>query len=102
MTVEITLAVLISIAALIVSIVRGVKTDHKTDTKEIQERVAETTRLDVKLDGISKDLGDLKDEIRLQRKEFQNLTERVAKVEASASQAHKRIDDHLRGHDDKE
>ena len=82
MTVEITLAVLISIAALIVSIVRGVKTDHKTDTKEIQERV--------------------KDEIRLQRKEFQNLTERVAKVEASASQAHKRIDEHLHNHDDKE
>lgn len=102
MTVEITLAVLTSIAALIVSIVRGVKTDHKTDTKEIQERVAETTRLDVKLDAISKDLADLKDEIRLQRKEFQNLTERVAKVEASASQAHKRLDEHMRTHDERE
>ena len=90
MTVEITLAVVISIISLVVSIVRGVKTDHRTDTKEIQERVAETTRLDVKLDAISKDIADLKDEIRLQRKEFQNLTERVAKVEASASQAHKR------------
>lgn len=102
MTVEITLAIIISILSLIFSVYRGIKGDHKTDTKELQDRVAETTRLDVKLDGISKDLGDLKDEIRLQRKEFQNLTERVAKVEASASQAHKRIDDHLRGHDDKE
>ena len=102
MTVEITLAVIISIISLVISSVRGLKTDHKADAKEIQERVAETTRLDVKLDAISKDLADLKDEIRLQRKEFQNLTERVAKVEASASQAHKRLDDHLRGHDEKE
>ena len=102
MTVEITLAVILSIASLVVSIVRGVKTDHKTDTKEIQERVAETTRLDVKLDAISRDLADLKDEIRLQRKEFQNLTERVAKVEASASQAHKRLDEHIHNHDEKE
>lgn len=102
MTVEITLAVILSIASLVVSIVRGVKTDHRTDTKELQERVAETTRLDVKLDAISKDIADLKDEIRLQRKEFQNLTERVAKVEASASQAHKRLDEHMRSHEDKE
>ena len=102
MTVEITFAVIISIVSLVVSIVRGVKTDYKTDTKEIQERVAETTRLDVKLDAISRDLADLKDEIRLQRKEFQNLTERVAKVEASASQAHRRLDEHIRNHDEKE
>ena len=102
MTVEITFAVIISIVSLVVSIVRGVKTDYKTDTKEIQERVAETTRLDVKLDAISRDLADLKDEMRLQRKEFQNLTERVAKVEASASQAHRRLDEHIRNHDEKE
>lgn len=102
MTVEITLAVIISITSLVVSIVRGAKTDHKANAKEIQDRVAETTRLDVKLDAISKDLADLKDEIRLQRKEFQNLTERVAKVEASASQAHKRLDEHFRNHDEKE
>ena len=102
MNVEITLAVLISIASLVVAIVRGIKTDHKANAQEIHERVAETTRLDVKLDGISKDLGDLKDEIRLQRKEFQSLSERVAKVEASASQAHKRMDEHLHEHDKKE
>ena len=95
MTVEITLAVVISIISLVVSVVRGMRTDHKTDAKELQERVAETTRLDVKLDAISKDLADLKDEIRLQRKEFQSLAERVAKVEASASQAHKRLDEHI-------
>lgn len=100
MTVEITLAVIISIISLVVSVLRGIKTDHKTDTKEIQERVAETTRLDVKLDAISRDLAELKDEIRLQRKEFQNLSERVAKVEASASQAHKRLDEHIRVHEE--
>lgn len=100
MTVEITLAVIISIISLVVSVLRGIKTDHRTDSKEIQERVAETTRLDVKLDAISRDLAELKDEIRLQRKEFQNLSERVAKVEASASQAHKRLDEHIRVHEE--
>ena len=102
MTVEITLAVIISIISLVVSVLRGIITDHRTDSKEIQERVAETTRLDVKLDAISRDLAELKDEIRLQRKEFQNLSERVAKVEASASQAHKREDEHMRVHDERE
>lgn len=100
MTVEITLAVIISIISLVVSVVRGIKTDTKTNAKELQERVAETTRLDVKLDAISKDLADLKDEIRLQRKEFQILSERVAKVEASASQAHKRLDEHIHSHEE--
>ena len=100
MTVEITLAVIISIISLVVSVVRGIKTDSKTNAKELQERVAETTRLDVKLDAISKDLADLKDEIRLQRKEFQMLSERVAKVEASASQAHKRLDEHIHSHEE--
>ena len=100
MTVEITLAVIISIISLVVSVLRGIRTDHKTDAKEIQERVAETTRLDVKLDAISRDLADLKDEIRLQRKEFQSLAERVAKVEASASQAHKRLDEHIHSHEE--
>lgn len=100
MTVEITLAVIISIISLVVSVVRGIKTDTKTNAKELQERVAETTRLDVKLDAISKDLADLKDEIRLQRKEFQMLSERVAKVEASASQAHKRLDEHIHSHEE--
>lgn len=102
MTVEITLAVIISIISLLVSVLRGIKTDHRTDTKELQDRVAETTRLDVKLDAISRDLADLKDEIRLQRKEFQNLSERVAKVEASASQAHKRLDEHMKVHGERE
>ena len=102
MTVEITLAVIISVISLVISSVRGLKSDHKADSKEIQERIAETTRLDVKLDAISKDLADLKDEIRLQRKEFQTLSERVAKVEASATQAHKRLDEHIHTHTEKE
>ena len=102
MTVEITLAVIISVISLVISSVRGLKSDHKADSKEIQERIAETTRLDVKLDAISRDLADLKDEIRSQRKEFQSLSERVAKVEASATQAHKRLDEHIHNHAEKE
>lgn len=92
MTVEITLAVAVSIVSLCFSVYLGLKGNQRTDSKEAEARVAEMARVNVKLDSISKDLQDLKDEVRMSRQEVQNLSERVAKVEASASQAHKRLD----------
>lgn len=97
MTVEITLAVVVSILSLVLSAYLGLKGNQRNDSKEAQERVAEMARVNVKLDSISKNLQDLKDEVRMSRQEVQSLSERVAKVEASASQAHKRIDRWERG-----
>lgn len=81
-------SVLISLLAVLLSL----KSSKRTDTKDIETRVAENTRLNIKLDSIAQDVAETKEEIKMQRREVQNLTERMAKVEASARQAHLRLD----------
>ena len=75
-----------------VAIIFTVKGSKRTDVKDIEARVAENTKINIKLDNVAKDVAEIKEEIRLQRQEVQNLSERVAKVEASAKQAHHRLD----------
>ena len=75
-----------------VAILFTVKGSKRTDVKDIETRVAENTTINIKLDNVAKDVAEIKEEIRLQRQEVQNLSERMAKVEASAKQAHHRID----------
>lgn len=82
----------VSVLIALVSVFITIKNSKRTDTKDIEARVAENTKLNVKLDGIANDVAEIKEEIRLQRQEVQNLAERVAKVEASATQAHRRLD----------
>ena len=94
--------IIVSASAFCFSIYMGLKGNRKNEKSELEERAAEMARLNVKLDAISKNLQDVKDELRLSRQELQNLSERVAKVEASASQAHKRLDDHMRKHEERE
>lgn len=68
------------------------KGSKRTDVKDLEARIAENTKLNIKLDNIANDIAEIKEEIRANRQEMQNLTERVAKVEASAKQAHHRLD----------
>lgn len=96
MAIEITL--LINITSVLFSIFLGVKNNKRTDAKEVAERVAENTKLNIKMDEAIKNTAEIKEEVRMQRQEVQALAERTAKVEASASQAHKRIDEHIHAH----
>lgn len=75
-----------------VAILYTARGSKRTDVKDIEARVAENTTINIKLDNVAKDVAEIKEEIRLQRQEVQNLSERMAKVEASAKQAHHRID----------
>ena len=75
-----------------VAIMFTVKGSKRTDVKDIEARVIENTTINLKLDNVAKDTAEIKEEVRLQRREVQNLSERMAKVEASAKQAHHRID----------
>lgn len=68
------------------------KNSRKNDTKEIEQRVAERTETNMKLDEIGRNVTDIKYDISATKKEVQNLTERMASVESSAKQAHHRID----------
>ena len=86
------IGVCISFAAMTFSVMFSFKNSKKTDVKELEARIAENTRLNIKLDNIMQDISEIKEEFRLQRQEVQNLVERMARVEASAKQAHHRLD----------
>lgn len=90
MTVE--LALMISIVSVGFSIFFGLKNSKKSDTEDITKRVERDTTVNLKLDNITNVVNDIRYDISATKKEVQALTERVATVEASAKQAHHRID----------
>ncbi len=90
MTIEV--ALLVSVISVCFSVYFGLKNNKRSDTAEIETRIADNTRVNIKLDEIAKNISEIKEEIRLQKKEVQCLAERMARVEASAKQAHRRLD----------
>lgn len=85
-------SLLVGIIGLCFTVFFNSKNSKRSDTQDVETRVKENTKLNMKLDEISRSLNEVKDELRLYQKMVQDLSERVAKVEASASQAHKRLD----------
>ena len=92
MTVEITLAVLVSIASLSFSIYMGLKNSKRTDSKDIEERVARETKLDMKLDEIGNDVKEVKETVRTIQGDVKNHEGRIVKLEASYARLHERVD----------
>jgi predicted nuclease with TOPRIM domain len=93
MTVEITLAVLVSIASLSFSVYMGLKNNKRTDEKEIAERIARDTRTDMKLDEISKDIKEVKETVKNIQNDVKDHEGRIVKLEASYKAEHKRLDE---------
>lgn len=86
------IAVCVSLASVIIALVFNLKSSKKTDTREIEERVKENTRINMKLDNISSDIKDVKADINSMRDEMKTHNDRIIKVEESAKQAHHRLD----------
>lgn len=86
------IAVIVSIISVIIGLVFNLKSSKKTDTREIEERVKENTRIIIKLDNISSDIKDVKADINSMRDEMKAHNDRIIKVEESAKQAHHRLD----------
>lgn len=76
---------LISGVALLFSAYQFVRATEKEDTTQI------TTVL-IKLEGIADGIAEIKADMKNVKSDIRQLYERLAKVEASASSAHKRID----------
>lgn len=76
---------LISGVALLFSAYQFVKATEKEDTTQI------TTVL-IKLEGIADGIAEIKADMKNVKSDIRQLYERLAKVEASASSAHKRLD----------
>ena len=96
MTVEITLAVLVSIASLSFSVYMGLKNGRKTDEKELAERIARETLMDAKLDEISRDIKEVKETVKNIQSDIKDHEGRIVKLEASLKQCHKRLDEVFR------
>lgn len=91
MTIEI--ALLISIVSVCFSVYFGLKNNKRTDTKDIEERVKENTRINTKLDNIGQDTREIKSEISSMREDIKSHNDKIIKLEESAKQAHHRIDE---------
>ena len=92
MTVELTLAVVISMASLAFSVYMGLKGNRKNDEKEIKERIARETRTDLKLDEIGKDIKEVKETVKNIQNDIKDHEGRIVKLEASLKALHKRLD----------
>ena len=76
----------------IVSLVLNIKNNRRTDNSDLEDRVRENTRINMKLDAISSNTKDIKDEVVEMRKELNSHDNRIIKVEESVKTAHHRID----------
>lgn len=92
MTIEISTAIIISVLSLGFSVFIGLKNSKRTDTKDIEERVKENTRINMKLDGITSNTAEIKAELSEMRKEINSHDSRLVKIEESVKSAHHRID----------
>lgn len=104
------IAVIISIISAAFSVFFGFfslsfnfKNDKRSDRVELEERVKENTRINMKLDAISNNTTEIKNEVTEMRKELNSHDSRIIKVEESVKSAHHRIDGiETRLNDDKE
>ena len=90
MTVEV--ALVISIVSVVFSVYFGLKNSKRTDTKDIEDRVKENTRIKVKLDNITQTTQEIKSEISSMREDIKSHNDRLIKLEESVKSAHHRID----------
>lgn len=92
MTIEVSTAIIISVLSLGFSVFMGLKSNKRTDTKDIEDRVKENTRINMKLDAISNNTTDIKNEVSEMRKEINSHDSRIVKVEESVKSFHHRLD----------
>lgn len=86
------IAVTLSFIFGIISICFSCRNNKRTDTKDIEERVKENTRINMKLDAISTNTTDIKNEVLEMRKEINSHNDRIIKVEESVKSLHHRLD----------
>lgn len=82
------------------------KTSRKSDLKDIERRVAERTETNMKLDEINRNTQEIRYDVTSVKKDVQKHGEKIIEIEASAKQAHHRLDaleirmNHKRGEDE--
>lgn len=90
MSIEIT--VLISAVSVAFAVFFGLKNSKRADTKDVEERTKDMFGLNLKLDFISKQTNEIKEQISSLVKEVQNHGEKIVELQQSTKSAHHRID----------
>ena len=91
MTIEI--AIVLSVASFVITLIKAtsdIKRGNKQDTKEETSQIATVL---AKLENISDGVADIKKEINTIKNDVREDHDRIIRVEESAKQAHKRIDE---------
>lgn len=91
MTIE--LAILLSVVSVSAALYFGISSKKRCDKTDAQKDSAEMATVIVKLENIGNGVNEIKADMRNMREEVAATRERVVAVEASAKQAHKRIDE---------
>lgn len=91
MTIEI--ALVISIVSVAFSVFFGLKNNKRSDTKEIESRIAWETKVTMNLDSINRNMEEIKDLIRGVQNDVKDHEGRIVKLEASYKAEHKRLDE---------
>lgn len=94
MTIEV--ALLISLVSVAFSVFFGLKSNRRTDEKDIADRIARDTRTDMKLDEISADVKEVKETVKNIQNDVKDHEGRIVKLEASYKAEHKRLDEVFR------
>lgn len=90
MTIEI--SVLVGIVSVAFAVYFGLKSNRRNDVKDIEEKAARDTKINIKLDDISSDVKDIKQDLSSMSKRVDEIDKRVVIVEQSTKSAHKRLD----------
>lgn len=89
---QVEVAYLISIVSLAFSVFFGLKNNKRTDTKDIEERVKDNTRINMKLDAIADTMQEIKTELSSMRDEINSHNDKIIMLESSLKSAHHRLD----------
>ena len=92
MTIEQIIPWLISCLSVAVAVHFGSISRKRADKEDIEDDTMTLATINAKLDNIGQSVDEIKYDNRSMQTELKEFRERLAKVEASAAQAHKRVD----------
>lgn len=91
MTIE--LGVLIGLVCTVLGTIFGYLSFRRTSNKDLKDDAVSNGELRADINYIRRGIEDIRVDLKAQDKRFGELSERVTRVEESAKQAHKRIDE---------
>lgn len=89
---KVDISLIISLISVAFAVFFGLKNNKRTDVKDIEERVKENTKINIKLDNIGQTTQDIKSEISSMRDDIKSHNDRIIKLEESCKSAHHRLD----------